>query len=81
MHRWDAEGVVASPGPLPAVLATDGVPEFVEIMIGAGAAALPGSVTLTATDTGASWQVAGHGGPDARRAGSRSCGRPRPIWS
>jgi len=59
VHRWDAEGVAGVPGPLPAVLATDGVPEFVEIMIGAGASALPGTVTLTATDTGASWQVAG----------------------
>ena len=59
VHRWDAEGVGGAPGPLPALLATDGVPEFVEIMIGADLSALPGSVTLTATDTGASWQVAG----------------------
>ena len=50
---------MALPAPLPAVLATDGVPEFVEIMIGADVAATPGSVTLTATDTGAGWQVAG----------------------
>ena len=59
VHRWDAEGVGGAPGPLPAVLATDGVPEFVEIMIGADLTALPGSVTLTATDTAASWHVAG----------------------
>ena len=67
VHRWDAEGVGGAPGPLPAVLATDGVPEFVEIMIGADAAALPGSVTLTATDTGASWQVAGTGADPSGR--------------
>jgi len=59
VHRWDAEGVGGPSSPLPAVLAADGVPEFVEIMIGADLSALPGSVTLTATDTGASWQVAG----------------------
>ncbi len=59
VHRWDAEGVGDASRPLPAIVAADGVPEFVEIMIGADAAALPGTVTLTATDTGASWQVAG----------------------
>ena len=59
VHRWDAEAVGGASRPLPAALAADGVPEFVEIMIGAGAAALPGTVTLTATDTGASWQVGG----------------------
>jgi len=61
VHRWDAEGVSGASSPLPTVLAADGVPEFVEIMIGADGSALPGSVTLTATDTGASWQVAGAG--------------------
>jgi len=59
VHRWDAEGVGGASRPLPDVLAADGVPEFVEIMIGADGSALPGSVTLTATDTGASWRVAG----------------------
>ena len=59
VHRWDAEDVGGASRPLPDVLAADGVPEFVEIMIGADVAALPGTVTLTATDTGASWQVAG----------------------
>ncbi len=63
VHRWDAEGVVG-PGAssvLDAGLAEDGVPEFMEIMVGADLAALPGVVTLTATDTGASWMVAGNG--------------------
>ena len=41
------------------------MPEFIEIMVGADLASLPGAVTLTATDTGASWRVAGTaaGGP------------------
>ena len=59
VHRWDAEGVAGSAAPLHAGLAEDGVPEFIEIMVGADLASLPGAVTLTATDTGASWRVAG----------------------
>ncbi len=61
VHRWDAEGV-AGPGvaaPLASALATDGVPEFMEIMVGADMSDLPGTVTLTATDTGGSWQFSG----------------------
>ncbi len=57
VHRWDAEGVAGASRSLPAVLAADGVPEFVEIMIGPAATGLPGTVTLTATDTGQSWQI------------------------
>ena len=59
VHRWDAEGVGGAPRPLHEGLAEDGVPEFIEIMVGADLASLPGEVTLTATDTGASWRVAG----------------------
>jgi mycothiol maleylpyruvate isomerase-like protein len=61
VHRWDAEGVGApgSGGPLPTELAGDGVPEFVEIMIGPAAEALSGAVTLVASDVGDRWRVAG----------------------
>ena len=72
VHRWDAEGV-AGPGasaPLAPGLATDGVPEFVEIMIGTDLGALPGAVTLTAVDTGASWRVMGD--DDVARPGRTS---------
>jgi uncharacterized protein (TIGR03083 family) len=72
VHRWDAEGV-AGPGtsaPLAPALATDGVPEFVEIMVGVDRSALPGTVTLTATDTGGSWQVGGD--PGVARSGRQS---------
>lgn len=55
VHRWDAEGSVGSATPLPPDLATDGVPEFVEVMVGSDVTALRGAVTLTATDTGESW--------------------------
>ena len=66
VHRWDAEGVTGASAPLHPGLADDGVPEFIEIMVGADLASLPGAVTLTATDTGASWRVAGsRGGRDA----------------
>jgi uncharacterized protein (TIGR03083 family) len=60
VHRWDAELSVpaTSTTPLPTPLSTDGVPEFLEVMVGADASALPGEVTLTATDVdGASWTV------------------------
>jgi uncharacterized protein (TIGR03083 family) len=71
VHRWDAEGVAGldASAPLDPGLATDGVPEFVEIMVGEDRAALPGTVTLTATDTGGSWRVSGDG---AARSGRQS---------
>jgi uncharacterized protein (TIGR03083 family) len=62
VHRWDAE-LAARGGPsetvtaLPAEVATDGVPEFIEMMVGDRVAALTGEVTLTATDTDSSWRV------------------------
>jgi uncharacterized protein (TIGR03083 family) len=59
VHRWDAEGVAGTPEPLEPGLAEDGVPEFIEIMVGSDLDALPGAVTLTATDTGASWRAGG----------------------
>jgi hypothetical protein len=61
VHRWDAEGVAGAGAPLQADLAEDGVPEFVETMVGSDLASLPGVVTLTATDSGAAWRVAGAG--------------------
>jgi uncharacterized protein (TIGR03083 family) len=57
VHRWDAEGSVGTSAPLPAELASDGVPEFIEVMVGSDVAALRGAVTLTAVDTGGSWRV------------------------
>jgi uncharacterized protein (TIGR03083 family) len=64
VHRWDAEGSVGSPAPLPTELASDGVPEFIEVMVGPDVVALRGPVTLHATDTGANWRV-GAGAPGA----------------
>jgi uncharacterized protein (TIGR03083 family) len=66
VHRWDAEGSVGSPAPLPPELATDGVPEFIEVMVGSDVVALRGAMTLHAVDTGASWKV----GTDASGAGA-----------
>ncbi len=63
--------------PLHEGLAEDGVPEFIEIMVGEDLASLPGTVTLTATDTGASWRVAGTRGgwPVAGGTGGTETGR------
>jgi uncharacterized protein (TIGR03083 family) len=76
VHRWDAEGVIGASQPLHEGLAEDGVPEFIEIMVGEDLASLPGTVTLTAIDTGASWRVAGTvaGGSGGAETG-RSAGR------
>ena len=60
VHRWDAEGSVGSSAPLPPALANDGVPEFIEVMVGTDVSALRRAVTLNAIDTGGSWRV----GPD-----------------
>jgi len=68
VHRWDAERAVGAPAPLPPALATDGVPEFIEVMVGPDVVALRGPVTLHAVDTGASWKV----GPDASGDGAAS---------
>jgi uncharacterized protein (TIGR03083 family) len=76
VHRWDAELAAESTGsgfvavePLSPEVATDGVPEFMETMVGARIEALTGGVTLTATDTGGNWQV---GAADAGTGSSRS---------
>jgi uncharacterized protein (TIGR03083 family) len=68
VHLWDAEGVeVAGSGaPLPAGLAADAVPEFVEIMIGPSAEVLSGAVTLAAGDVGERWRVEGASAAAAR---------------
>ncbi len=67
VHCWDAEAVMGEPAPLRPDVADDGVPEFLEIVLGSGADGLPGVVTLRASDTGGSWQVAGRGGADRGR--------------
>jgi uncharacterized protein (TIGR03083 family) len=67
VHSWDAAAVLESPGALREDVADDGVAEFIEIVLGSSADALPGVVTLRATDTGGSWRVAG-GGPGRRHA-------------
>jgi uncharacterized protein (TIGR03083 family) len=74
VHRWDAELAAGAAEALPAELASDGVPDFVSIMVGNAADALSGTVTLTAIDTGHSWQVGpgSTGGSGARKAELRA---------
>jgi uncharacterized protein (TIGR03083 family) len=66
VHRWDAEGSVGSSMPLPSELAADGVPEFIEVMVGSDVVALRGAVHLHAVDTGETWRV----GPDETSGGT-----------
>jgi hypothetical protein len=56
------------PRPLSPEVATDGVPEFIETMVGTRTDALSGEVTLSATDTGHSWQVVGGSGTRSSRS-------------
>ena len=71
VHRWDAEGAAGAPTPLPPALANDGVPEFIEVMVGSDITALRGVVTLHALDTGGSWRV-GAAAEDAAQAPART---------
>jgi len=62
VHRWDAELAaggrsLGAPGALAPDVATDGVGEFIETMIGDRVEALTGEVMLFASDTGGSWRV------------------------
>jgi hypothetical protein len=52
---------------LPPDLAADGVPEFIEVMVGPDVAALRGLVTLHAIDVGETWRV-GSEAASGRRA-------------
>jgi uncharacterized protein (TIGR03083 family) len=72
VHTWDAEAVGATPNALTPEVADDGVGEFLEIVLGSGAAAVPGSVTLRAIDTGGSWEVTGRGRRRAEVKGTAS---------
>ena len=67
VHCWDAELATGSVGSLRPELASDGVPDFIQIMVGGDASALSGTVVLHAIDTGASWQVGP--GPSAASGG------------
>jgi len=66
VHRWDAQAATGEPDPIDATVADDGVSEFLEIMLGAGSAKVPGTVTLVASDTDREWKVGA--GDSGRRA-------------
>jgi len=60
VHRWDAERAAGEPSPIAAVLASDGIDEFLTFMlpdVRAGAEQLTGSVHLHCTDTPGEWLV------------------------
>jgi uncharacterized protein (TIGR03083 family) len=79
VHRWDAESTVGPAAPLDAAVAHDGVAEFLDVMLSPGTAALrgvappdlPGTVTLTSSDTDGRWTAGAGTGPGATvRAGA-----------
>ncbi|MFI5045441.1 MAG: maleylpyruvate isomerase family mycothiol-dependent enzyme [Acidimicrobiia bacterium] len=71
VHRWDAELAAGDPSPIDAVLAADGVAEWLDLRIAANAAAFAGQgetvhlhCTDTAEDGGGEWLVTlGETGP------------------
>jgi uncharacterized protein (TIGR03083 family) len=72
VHRWDAELTVGGTTALDSTLAADGVAEFLEIVLGADAESLPGTITLIATDTGGRWEIGGGSGASTTVAASAS---------
>jgi uncharacterized protein (TIGR03083 family) len=72
VHRWDAESARGAPAPLDREVATDGVAEFLEVMLGPAESSVPGTVTLSATDSGGQWEVGRAGDARASVAGTAS---------
>src|SRR3984957_17354852 len=65
VHRWDGQHALGSPAPIDAAVAHDGVAEFLEIVVGAAADRLLGSLTLVSDDGDGEWIVG-----DQRGAGA-----------
>jgi len=72
VHRWDAESAAGDPNPIDADAAADAVAEFLAVSLGDALDELQGSVTLTASDTGATWTVGRDGGPAVDIVGTAS---------
>jgi uncharacterized protein (TIGR03083 family) len=60
VHRWDAEGAVGTPAPLPVLVATSGLDEFAALYLGR-LGDVP-AIDLHATDLGHTWRF-GEGEP------------------
>jgi len=65
VHRWDAEHTLGRPVPIDAAVAHDGVTEFLEIVVGAAADRLLGSLTLVSDDGDGEWIVGDQRGTSA----------------
>ena len=72
VHRWDAEAAAGDVTPLDADAASDAIDEFLGVSLGGALDGLVGSVTITASDTGAHWTVGRAGGPVADLVGTAS---------
>ena len=53
VHRWDAEAAAGDETPLAADAASDAIDEFLAVSLGDALDALEGTLTVTASDTGA----------------------------
>jgi len=63
VHRWDAESACGPPPPLDTEIATDGVPEFLQVMLATRPPDLTGPIAFTASDTGDTWRIGNDGAP------------------
>jgi hypothetical protein len=72
VHRWDAEAAAGDVTPLAPDAAADAIDEFLAVSLGDALDALEGSVTITASDTDARWNVGRAGGPVADLVGTAS---------
>lgn len=73
VHRWDAEAVAGDPAPIPAPLATDGIDEYLDVMVPRTEPAWaprPGSIALSPIDRPRAWIIDLSASPPAIRRGS-----------
>lgn len=69
VHRWDAENAVGIPAPLPDLVATDGLDEFVDFYLGR-LGGVP-TIDVSATDVDRTWRY-GEGEPTSLVSGTAS---------
>jgi uncharacterized protein (TIGR03083 family) len=80
VHRWDAESTSGTPGPIDAMLATDGIDEVLRVFTRTrGGQKLSAPVALTCSDTEAGWIVSPAGKPGRVDVASGGAGQREPV--
>lgn len=71
VHRWDVENALGDPARIGVELASDGIDEFVEFMVPDGPP-VTDSITISTSDSRASWTLGSADGTEARISGAAS---------